>query len=36
MGYLHAPEKTANVTDKDGWYYTGDIGRMDDKGKQQQ
>ena len=32
MGYLHDAEKTAKVTDKDGWYYTGDIGYVDAEG----
>ncbi|KAI6649820.1 hypothetical protein LOD99_6370 [Oopsacas minuta] len=32
MGYLHDAEKTAKVTDKNGWYYTGDIGHVDDNG----
>jgi acyl-[acyl-carrier-protein]-phospholipid O-acyltransferase/long-chain-fatty-acid--[acyl-carrier-protein] ligase len=31
QGYLNQPEKTAEVI-RDGWYVTGDIGRMDEDG----
>jgi len=31
QGYLNLPEKTAEVI-KDGWYHTGDIGRVDAEG----
>ncbi len=32
-GYLNSPEQTAEVLDKDGWYYTNDLGNMDASGR---
>lgn len=32
MGYYQAPEMTAEVMDEEGWYHTGDLAMMDDKG----
>ncbi len=32
QGYYQAPELTAQVIDADGWYYTGDLVVLDEKG----
>lgn len=31
-GYYKMPEKTAEVLDSEGWYYSGDLGKMDENG----
>lgn len=32
-GYHNQPELTAQAVDEDGWFHTGDIARIDDKGR---
>lgn len=33
QGYFNAPAETAQSFDKEGWFHTGDIGRMDEQGR---
>ena len=32
LGYYRAPEATSKVIDDEGWYYTGDLGMVDEQG----
>jgi len=32
LGYYKSPELTAQVLDEEGWYYSGDLGFVDDRG----
>lgn len=32
MGYLNAPDKTAEAKDKEGWLHSGDLGKLDSNG----
>lgn len=33
VGYLNDPERTDRALDDDGWFYSGDLGYMDDEGR---
>ena len=33
LGYYRAPDLTAAAIDRDGWFNTGDLARIDDEGK---
>lgn len=33
MGYLNSEEKTREVIDDNGWYHSGDVGKVDEEGK---
>ncbi len=32
LGYYRAPERTVEVVDDEGWYYTGDLATVDERG----
>jgi long-chain-fatty-acid--CoA ligase ACSBG len=32
MGYLHQPQLTKEAIDSQGWFYSGDMGRLDKEG----
>ncbi len=33
VGYLNEPERTARALDDEGWFYSGDLGFMDEQGR---